>query len=175
MSVPPWIPPPPRGARALRGTIEGAVRRGWSLQQLLDSVRGLYSQQGAVLRAQTEDAIARQFAAFVDSNVKSRSLEHTPGTTALHAGYVSFASLERPLWAFNENPRALVRYRVSGTLAGAPYEQWMTTRYEGIGALPATVGGLRNDLWARSFGPQYGTEPGADMAFRVSDVAITAY
>jgi hypothetical protein len=159
----PWFPAGVKGARALRGTIQGAVRAGRSLSELLGQVQSLYAQQGYELRRSTQEAVERQYAAFAELEA----------TTSLGPRWISYMSLERSLEAYNANPRLMVRGKGSGTIAGMQVSRWITFVYEGPGARGLTVGDLRADMgvyFRRGTGSGL---PGATDV-TVSEVAVSA-
>jgi hypothetical protein len=140
----PWFPQGVRGARALRGTIHGAVRAGKSLSELLEQVQALYAQQGYQLRQQTRDAIERQYAQLAELESKGRALSRVPDRTVLGPEWISYMGLRRPLAEFTINPRLAVRGRFSGTIDGQPVDRWATFVLEGPAARGITVGEVRN-------------------------------
>lgn len=144
-----------------------------SLQSLLASVENLYAQQGAQLRQQTRDAIERQYAEAVQSQARGFDLTNAPRGTSISGAYISFASLERSLADFNRNPRYAVRFRVSGAGEGAAFTDWRTRWFTGPGALPLTVGELKDELWGSYLAPTT-EQPVQPDYFSVDEVAITA-
>ena len=173
MTEQPYFPAGLKGARSLRGTIQGAVRAGMSLSETLQSVQGLYAQQGYELASQTTAAIERQFASFTDLEARGRLLAHVPGNVALSSAWISYAGLGRSLASWNINPTLVVRGRVSGQVAGLSVSKWVTFVYEGMGARGLSVGDLRNDFVTYFLNRNYPEMAGAeDLAF--AELAVSA-
>lgn len=173
MSDQPFFPAGVKGARALRGTIMGAVRAGQSLATLLSQVQDFYAQQGYELRQATRAAIERQYQTFTEQESKSRSLQHVPGPTALTSQWISYSGLERTLQQYNANPRLMVRGKATGTVAGLQLTKWVTFIYEGPGARGLTVGDLRSDV-SQYFRNRNYPEMASAEDVALSEVAVSA-
>ncbi len=164
----------PRGARGFRGSIQGAVRRGWDLAQLRSHVESIYSQQGMTLRANTWGAIERAFSQMTELESKSRQLSHVRGDIAVSARWIAWSTLERSLESWNASPRLYGRARVSGTIEGLAVSQWVTLVAEGRAQLPVTVGDWREMLMQIATTGRYSQLVGATNV-STAELAISAY
>lgn len=174
MAYQPWMPEGVRGAKALRGTIQGAVRAGLSLDQLLSSVQSLYAQQNATLRSQTVGAISNLYSQMADLESKARALRHVAGNIGLSSRWISFAQLERPLSNWSLNPKISVRIRAEGRVAGQVVSRWLTMNYEGYSMRGLTIGDLRYRAQVFLESEDYPELAGqTDLTY--TDLAITAY
>lgn len=161
-----------RGIQALRGTIQGAVRAGYSLGDTLDLLQGIYNQTGGRWTSLSAQAATQLYSAFNDLELKSQALSHVRGDIAITSRWISYATLARPLTEFSKSPAYAVRYHVTGNLDGAPVDRWKTATYSPGDNLPATVGELSSELADSALDTETETLAGAEL--EVTDVAIYA-
>lgn len=164
---------PLRNARELRGSIANAAATGMSLATLLDHVRNAYNAAGVRFNQTTIDAVSRMYSQQIESARKGLALTRVRSDAPLGPRWIGYGFLQRDAADFATSPRYRVQYRVTGERDGVSIDKWITNYYgHEVGPLPATIGGLREDLLATALeGP---TEDLSDSTLSVGDIRINA-
>lgn len=136
-----------KGIRSMAGSITHAAATGISLGTLLERLQESTRAMGGRWTAATTRAVETRYSAAVDQARKGQSIARTPPNVLMSTRWVSFADLRRDSADFRNSPRYRVTYHGSGSHEGLPFERFKTTYFTGLGALPATIGELRDQLW----------------------------
>lgn len=162
----------PRGIRGFRGTIAGAVRAGASLTSTIDLIRSYYESQGVRWTSASQNAVSNMFGQFKAVESKAEQLAHVRGNIGFDSRWISFATLGRPLQAFNADPRIAVRVHVTGEFEGLAIDEWKTVHFDNELDRPKTIGDLRAALLEGVLSLEYENYSEADIS--LSEIAAYA-
>lgn len=162
----------PRGITGFRNTILGAVGAGRSLQQTVTLVRDLYDQLGQRYTIASERALVNLYTQFQGMGAAAQRLSRVRNNIPItEARWINYSTLGRSLERFNKDPSYMVRYRVTGTLDGAPVDRWKTAYY-GPSLIGTTIGDLKDDLQTTAL--DTATESLSEAELHLSEISLNA-